>query len=261
MWFGEYEWHELEECRITAKYGADISSQWPKNESKIWGTKRGESSGEQPYQSGISTMPLNGAEFYYVSQDGKITCKLNYYLEGLDGKYTLDHTDSFKSKKTEWSTTKEDHYDINGFTYTNNVEDGTSFEWVGGNTYAVNFYYSRNSYDIHFINGDKNTSEKFKYGADISQAGSSPDRPTGVPEAYVFEGWYDNKDYAGDAFDFREKTMPADNITLYAKWTAPSYTVTVHDVDGNVKKTDRLGGEERRELHRLQFQHGDPRGP
>ena len=146
LWFGEYEWHELEECRITAKYGADISSQWPKNESKIWGTKRGESSGEQPYQSGISTMPLNGAEFYYVSQDGKITCKLNYYLEGLDGKYTLDHTDSFKSKKTEWSTTKEDHYDINGFTYTNNVEDGTSFEWVGGNTYAVNFYYSRNSY-------------------------------------------------------------------------------------------------------------------
>ena len=145
LWFGEYEWHELEECRITARYGADISSQWPKNESKIWGTKRGESSGEQPYQSGISTMPLNGAEFYYVSQDGKITCKLNYYLEGLDGKYTLDHTDSFKSKKTEWSTTKEDHYDINGFTYTNNVEDGTSFEWVGGNTYAVNFYYSRNS--------------------------------------------------------------------------------------------------------------------
>uniref|UniRef100_UPI001569AB58 InlB B-repeat-containing protein n=1 Tax=Eubacterium pyruvativorans TaxID=155865 RepID=UPI001569AB58 len=238
-WGGfEYKWNELTEYRITAKYGADISRQWPKNGSKIWGTKKGEfGEGESPYQSGISTMPLNGAEFYYVSQNGKRTYNLNYLLEGLDGKYTLDHTDSFKSDGRRWETTKEDHYDINGFTYTNNVEDGTSFKQVVGNTYEVNFEYSRNSYDIHFINRNEKKSEKFKYGADISQAGFEPKRPTGVPEAYVFEGWYDNKDYAGDAFDFRGKTMPADNITLYAKWTAPSYTVTVHDVDGNVKKT------------------------
>ena len=238
--FGKYEWNELEECRITARYGADISSQWPKNISKIWGTKMGEKNGEAPYQSGISTMPLNGAKFYYVYQDGDFTFNLKYWLEGLDGKYTLDHTDSFKSDELGWKTTKEDHYDINGFTYTYNVKDGSAFEKVGGwhtYTYEVNFEYSRNSYDINFINGDKKTSEKFKYGADISQAGFEPKRPTGVPEAYVFKGWYDNKDYAGDVFDFREKTMPADNITLYAKWTAPSYTVTVHDVDGNVKKT------------------------
>lgn len=86
------------------------------------------------------------------------------------------------------------------------MEDGSAFKNVGGYTYEVNFKYKRNSYDINFINGDKNTSEKFKYGADISQAGFEPEeRPTSVPEAYVFKGWYDNEDYAGDAFDFREK--------------------------------------------------------
>ena len=80
----------MEECKITARYGADISSHWPNNISKIWGTKRGEFSGEgePPYQSGISTMPLNGAEFYYVSQEGRDAYNLNYLLEGLDGKYT-----------------------------------------------------------------------------------------------------------------------------------------------------------------------------
>ncbi|SFO39498.1 Listeria/Bacterioides repeat-containing protein, partial [Eubacterium pyruvativorans] len=239
-WRGfEYKWNELYE--ITARYGANISRQWPENIS-IWGTKKGKfGEGESPYQSGISTMPLNGAEFYYVSQNGKRTYNLNYWLEGLDGKYTLDHTDSFKSDGRRWETTKEDHYDINGFTYTNNVEDGSRFEEVGEwhtYTYEVNFKYKRNSYDIHFINnGGENKSRAFKYGADISQAGFEPKRPTSVPEEYVFEGWYDNEDYAGDAFDFREKTMPADNITLYAKWTAPSYRVSVHDVDGNVKKT------------------------
>ena len=236
--YNEWKWKELKEYRITARYGADIFSQWPKDVSKIWGTKKGEDNGGPPYQSGISTMPLGGDDFYYVSQNGRNTYNLNYYLEGLDGKYTLDHTDSFKSDGRGWKTTKEDHYDINGFTYTNNVKDGSSFGYAGvGHTYEVNFNYSRNSYDINFINGDEKTSRAFKYGADISQAGFEPERPTGVPAAYEFGGWYDNKDYAGDPFSFQGRTMPADNITLYAKWAAPKYKVTVHKVDGTVSQT------------------------
>ena len=111
--------------RITAKYGASISDKWPTSTSKIWGTQKGDDGqGTSPYQSGISTMPLNGAAFYYVSQNGYYTMNLNYYLEGLDGTYSLHHTDSFKFDDYRWKTTKEDHYDIEGFTYTNNVKDG-----------------------------------------------------------------------------------------------------------------------------------------
>lgn len=224
-WFGryEYEWPELTELRITAKYGADIADKWPSATSKIWGTKKGEDGqGDAPYQSGIATMPLGGGAFYYVSQNGKYTMNLNYYVEGLDGKYTLDHTDSFKSDNNRWSTTKEDHYDIPGFTYTNNVKDGTYFEKVTYYTYKIDFKYSRNTYNINFINGDNKRSESYKYGADISGVDlkTAPKRPSGVPESYTFAGWYDNELGAGDPVKL-SGTMPAKNITLYAKWAAP----------------------------------------
>ena len=223
IWRVHYEWPEMTGLRITAKYGADIADKWPSATSKIWGTKKGEyGQGASPYQSGIATMPLDGGAFYYVSQNGKYTMNLNYYVEGLDGKYTLDHTDSFKSDNNRWLTTKEDHYDIPGFTYTNNVKDGAGFENVTYDTYKIDFKYSRNTYNINFINGDKKRSESYKYGADISGVDlkTTPKRPSGVPESYTFAGWYDNELGAGDPVKL-SGTMPAKNITLYAKWAAP----------------------------------------
>ena len=221
--FVDYEWPEMTGLRITAKYGADIADKWPSATSKIWGTKKGEDGqGDGPYQSGISTMPLDGGAFYYVRQNGKYTMNLNYYVEGLDGKYTLDHTDSFKSNSNRWFTSKEDHYDIPGFTYTNNVKDGAGFEKVTYDTYKIDFKYSRNTYNINFINGDNKRSESYKYGADISGVDlkTTPKRPSGVPESYTFAGWYDNELGAGDPVKL-SGTMPAKNITLYAKWAAP----------------------------------------
>ena len=223
IWRVHYEWPEMTGLRITAKYGADIADKWPSATSKIWGTKKGEhGQGAAPYQSGIATMPLDGGAFYYVSQNGEYTMNLNYYVEGLDGKYTLDHTDSFKSDSNRWSTTKEDHYDIPGFTYTNNVKDGAGFENVTYDTYKIDFKYSRNTYHINFINGDNKRSESYKYGADISGVDlkTTPKRPSGVPESYTFAGWYDNELGAGDPVKL-SGTMPAKNITLYAKWAAP----------------------------------------
>ncbi|MDD6599252.1 MAG: InlB B-repeat-containing protein, partial [Galactobacillus timonensis] len=223
-WHGyTYSWDELTDLRITAKYGANISNRWPTSTSKIWGTKQGDNGqGTSPYQSGISTMPLNGAAFYYVSQNGRYTMNLNYYLEGLDGTYSLHHTDSFKSNNNGW-TTKEDHYDIEGFTYTNNVKDGTSFEKVSRYVYQVHFEYSRNSYSIKFVNGSSTTSKTFKYGADISKVDLTvaPERPAGIPSGYVFAGWFDNELGVGDPATLTG-TMPAHNITLYAKWAAPT---------------------------------------
>lgn len=246
-WFGRYEWPEMTGLRITAKYGADIADKWPSATSKIWGTKKGEDGqGDGPYQSGIATMPLDGGAFYYVRQNGKYTMNLNYYVEGLDGKYTLDHTDSFKTDNTVWSTTAEDHYDIPGFTYTDNVKDGTRFEKVTYYTYKIDFKYSRNTYHINFINGDNKRSESYKYGADISGVDlkTTPKRPSGVPESYTFDGWYDNELGAGDPVKL-SGTMPAKNITLYAKWAAP-------DVNGKAYLTVNGG-----DSVDLQLEYGD----
>ena len=234
-----YDWVELTNLRITAKYGANISDQWPSSTSKIWGTNKGNNGqGIAPYQSGISTMPLNGASFYYVDRSGDYTMNLNYYLEGLKGNNVLDHTDSFKTNNPDnWSITSEDHYDIEGFTYTNNVEDGSYFNRVGRtNTYEVNFNYSRNSYKINFMNGGTSTKE-YKYEADLSSVTlpAQPERPSGVPDGYRFAGWYDNELGVGDPAVL-PSTMPAHNITLYAKWVAPTYEGTIHlSIDGAQK--------------------------
>ncbi|MGI6056921.1 MAG: InlB B-repeat-containing protein [Bilifractor sp.] len=230
-----YSWEEMTQLRITAKYGANISEQWPTSTSKIWGTKKGRFGGEGPYQSGISTMPLDGDVFYYVEQSGSYTMNLNYYVEDLNGAYILDHTDSFKTDDTGWTTTKEDHYDIEGFTYLKNVKDGSKFKYVSRYIYEVSFHYSRNSYSIKFVNGDSTSSQTFKYGEDISKVDlqTAPERPAGTPSGYTFAGWFDNELGAGSPVVLTG-TMPAYNITLYAKWAAPTYTGTVHT---NIKGT------------------------
>ena len=59
--FEWYGWKQYEDLTITAKYGQDISKQWPtKNGSSTWGTTRNGG----PYQVNIATMPLEGAKFY-----------------------------------------------------------------------------------------------------------------------------------------------------------------------------------------------------
>ena len=214
---------------ITAKYGAYIGDQWPThNGSSTWATKKNGNT----YQCNIDTMPLGGASFYGPKSDwGSETAY--YYVEVLPGEsgtylngvtYKLHHKDT--SPGTGYYVSKEDKYPITGFTYS----DGTQ---NGGNYDNAKFYYTRNSYDIVFLNNgttEKTVSRKFEQS--IAVAGYTPTAPTSK-EGYQFDGWYDNELCEGNAYDFTGKTMPAQNITLYAKWVAPTYTVTVYDQDDN----------------------------
>ncbi len=227
---------------ITAKYGANISNQWParSNGSTNWSTTKG---GGGPYQAGIDVMPLGGGNFYVPDSESGSSASASYYVEVLEGqdgitvngrKYTLHHTDTvmMSNPRITWD---EDFYNITGFT--RNKTDSTR---DGGIYNGAKFYYYRNSYEIKFINGGNvvNTVSK-QYEADISDVSYTPTTaPTGK-EGYTFAGWYDNELCEGTPHVFTDKTMPAQNITLYAKWVAPTYTVTVHDVDGAVHYTFR----------------------
>ena len=73
----------------------------------------------------------------------------------------------------------------------------------------------------------------YKYEADISNAGGyvPTTKPVGK-EDYVFAGWYDDPN-GQQKHVFKDKTMPAQNITVYAKWVPPTYTVTLYDQDKN----------------------------
>ena len=107
---------------------------------------------------------------------------------------------------------------------------------VGKSYKNAKFYYARASFDIIYINngGEGNKTASYKYEADISGAGSAykPTIPPAGKEDYVFAGWY--ADPTGQTkYDFTGKKMPANSITVYAKWVPPTYTVTLYDHDGN----------------------------
>lgn len=219
---------------ITAKYGANISAKWPTyNGSSTWAT----SDGGSKYQVNIDTMPLNGANFY-GPKTGNGSETAYYYVEALPGEtgtpgpgnlnYKLHHSDT--SPGTGSRVTDEDKYPITGFTFKTFSANWT----LGGYKYNnAAFYYTRNSYDLVFISGGKTVkTESVKYQASIAgYANYKHDTAPEGKDGYIFDGWYDNELGEGTAYVFDGKTMPAQNITLYAKWVAPTYTVTVYDVD------------------------------
>ena len=168
-------------------------------------------------------MPLDGATFYQRGQNSSHTMVASYYLETISGgKYELDHQDTVYGKGD--SVTKEDRYSITGFT----LNEGKSTR-IGRDYNGAKFYYNRNSYNIVFMNnGAKDSDVSRKYQQDISDVTYTPTRPAGVPANFTFAGWYDNELCEGTAYDFTGKTMPAQNITLYAKWQAPVIKATVY---------------------------------
>lgn len=209
-----YNWQEKTESRITAKYGANISKKWP---GGSWATSPGGST----FQANIDTMPLNGAKFYETSQGN---AKAYYYLQSLAGNYVLDHTDTGGSSGSK--VTNEDRYSITGFTC------NTAMSAKNGDSYnGAKFYYDRNSYQIVFMNhGSKEKELVRKYEQSIADAGYTPTAPANMQD-YTFGGWFDNHKCEGSAYVFTGKTMPAHNLTLYAKWVPKTYSVTVYDVD------------------------------
>ena len=223
--------------RITAKYGANISKQWP---GGSWFVKKAPD-WDRTAQGNIDTMPLGGQNFY--GQQSGTTAKAGYYLEVLPGEtgtvvggktYKLDHTDSAPYGVY---VSKEDRYPITGFMCNERLSAKNDDCYDG-----AKFYYDRSSYNLIFISGgSKVNTASVKYGASISgYASYAPSTPPAGMDGYVFAGWYDNEKGAGDAYDFTGKTMPAQNITLHAKWVAPVHTVTFLQDGKELKKIEDI---------------------
>ena len=242
---------ELPEKKITAKYGAKIYNQWPggiwviltddlKDETSDTGFRKFANEAEHDayieehqneYQANLMVMPLNGANYWYTNMNSATTA--DYYLETLDGKYELDHTDSGADVSSVISP--GDSYEITGFTFDHYVpgkwtDEEYSFlkEYLENSEYkdkwnGSEFYYTRNSYDVIYMNNGDHPVNRvtYKYQADISKAAEyTPDRPEGIPSDYVFKGWYFDQTLKAP-YNFAGQTMPAGNITVYAKWGPP----------------------------------------
>ncbi len=144
--------------------------------------------------------------------------------------------------------------------FNRSVEIGTRYRDVtptgsyGNYTYTLTFYYLRNQYKITFntnlpasataptlpaisdIYNQANIADvqatQIAALNDNWKIGQTTVNVTGVGDQ-IFQGWYDNAACEGDPFSFN-KTMPASDIVLYAKWSKVEYLVQIDPRGGEI---------------------------
>lgn len=212
---------------ITKKWGQSISKdEWPTyDENGLWHIS------DSRYLSYTSTMPMKDSKLWRTS--GYYTYTAYYYVQKINGNgYDLHHTDVIKGSRY-LTIGKEDCYAISGFKFE------YCYPGVGESYKDAKFYYTRNSYDLKFINnGKQDKTVSKKYEQSISSENYTPTRPSSLPDYYVFDGWYENELCEGEVYDFTGKKMPAQNVTLYAKWKASNvkFTYNLNNPEGTVDK-------------------------
>lgn len=218
-----YGWGEA--YVIEAKVGAFIGDQWPRTDDQIPNADRYRwliSAGSTTAQVYMDSMPSGGDEFYGDYISGNSTMSATYWVRPVGGgDWVVHHRDTSPSSNA--SVSEEEYYAIQGFTFSNGTRVGQSYN-------GANFYYTRNKYQVTFINGIDQfavTKEYEESLSDLRDRYSSPERPDGVSQEYVFAGWYDNQYGEGTPFNFNT-TMPAYNLSLYAVWKAPEVSVSAY---------------------------------
>ena len=153
-----------------------------------------------------------------------------YYLEDATGIQV--HTPYFFTGDGGLYLTQEDYIAYPGFTVKSKPNDGSQNSHYNDNTGKREWkiYYTRNKYSITFQKNDSTGNAvvaEIPYQADISNKALS-DYTVDVTtrsDGYIFKGWYEDETTLGDPFIFAEKTMPPNNMILYAKWSPPVHTV------------------------------------
>lgn len=229
---------------ITAKYGADIHSNFPikDGDKTIWWVVP---EGCQSFVPGnnlgtIDTMP--GENITFEKDASESGAKIYYYVETLNGAAgdTTLNGKNYKQYKVvdlEFSyftslTYAEEFHPINGFTQGDSnpylPKDGKVR--MERNNYL---YYTRNSYNLSFYNYNAVVDGKggsVQYEAPLSSYYFKPDYPDKLEKnAYVFSGWYTTSGcFEGSEADLNTLTMPASDLVLYAKWVPKTHTVKTY---------------------------------
>ena len=256
---------------ITAKYEADISDKWsfvgadgvsyPETGSVVTSWEPGGSTTYTARMFYMDIMPGENVTFKLFHSSNRKRETLNYYVESNNG----DKVYKGKKYKKELGLTvdynfvtyNEDYFPLNGFTRLEAAVDGqqvpitwgsyesTNKRYPRSNSFnggeALNFYYTRNSYNFErWVDGDAETlSVKFEASLDSDTYKGTPERPEEYPEAeYDFDGWYKDPNYQ-NKFDFTGKTMPAANTPVYGRWKHKDLTVTFDPNGGNMSQENR----------------------
>ena len=236
--------YKYSDLTITAKYGADIHSNFPikdGNETIWWKVPDGCQSFVPGNNLGtIDTMP--GENITFEKKASESGAKIYYYVETLNGEAgdTTHNGKNYKQYKVvdlKYSTRvsltyAEEFHPITGFTQGDSdpylPKDGKVK--MKQNNYL---YYTRNSYELSFYNYNAEVDGKggsVQYEAPLSSYSFEPEYPDKLEKnAYVFDGWYTTSGcYEGSKADLSTLTMPASDLVLYAKWVPKTHTVTTY---------------------------------
>lgn len=236
--------YKYSDLTITAKYGADIHSNFPikdGNETIWWKVPDGCQSFVPGNNLGtIDTMP--GENITFEKNASETGAKIYYYVETLNGAAgdTTLNGKNYKQYKVvdlKYSTSvsltyAEEFHPITGFTQ----GDSNAYLPKDGkvrmerNNYL---YYTRNSYELSFYNYNAVVDGKggsVQYEAPLSSYYFKPDYPDKLEKnAYVFAGWYTTSGcFEGSEADLNTLTMPASDLVLYAKWVPKTHTVKTY---------------------------------
>ncbi len=182
-----------------------------------------------------STMPAENTTLYAKWNAGQVNYTVNYYLQNGDGTdYVLQDT---VSGSGETGQTVDVQKSFEGFVP--KADSSTSITLKADSAQnVVDLYYTRNRYTLSFNLGDGVSLDdgcapnggSIYYGAEIST-----DMTNAKRTGYTFVGWYEDEAYQTEW----STTMPARDITLYAKWDVLTYVLRF-DWDGNVPLRDWL---------------------
>ena len=152
------------------------------------------------------------------------------------------YTDSALSKSMTTSANAITKPSRTGYTVTYNTNSGYL---ASGTTATVNYtfngYYSASSGGTQYINANGYITSTGLTQAKAVQSNttwyaqwssSAVSLPTPVRNGYTFDGWYTNSNLTGTKYSAGASYTPTKNITLYAKWNANTYTITLNQDGG-----------------------------
>lgn len=179
------------------------------------------------------TVPAKDTTYTAVWKEADdVVYTTKYYLENESGEYELDKTRINKATTGQSVTADKEQYDSRLYHLTDDLPSGTV---AADGSLIFRVHYDRNSYSVSFNSMGGTVSIEKK----TARWGSNVIAPVPVRAGYAFAGWYVDR-ACTEAFD---GTMPAYDITLYAKWDADkvNYTVEhlVEKLDGSYELYDR----------------------
>lgn len=171
------------------------------------------------------TMPDKDLTLYAKQTPVMSSYTVYHYKESVDGSYFGLTDEEVLSGLTESEVTPQPKQ-YEGFT-SPEAKTGQVNGWGGPDIW---YHYKRNSYNLTYVlnNGEDNKTSKVRYEADIT---NTPSR-TG----YAFAGWYTDEALTQP---YVQTTMPAHDLTLYAKWEAGMKTYQVRHYQQSIGNSEQ----------------------